>query len=267
LAQGHNAVLGFPVARQEPFLQYDLPAGFIISSAEDMAHYLIAQENGGRFKAARVLSAEGVEMMHRIPDGTDSPYAMGWEVHEREGVREVEHNGAVRTFYSNATLLPEQDCGFVLLINQNSAFHQLLAYEQIADGVANLLTQRQPPEGLAVSTLYWVITALILVDIGRRINSLRRLGQWGKRVQGKSRKRVLTGLVLKLLFPLLIMVAAPTYLITQAGLNATQVMLFNYLPDITAWITFSALLTMVEGVLQVRIVFRSSLCQWLSLSR
>jgi hypothetical protein len=54
------------------------------------------------------------------------------------------------------------------------------------------------------------------------------------------------------------MVAAPTFLIAQAGPNAAQVMLFNYLPDITAWITFSAFLAVVEAVLQTRIVFSSN---------
>jgi CubicO group peptidase (beta-lactamase class C family) len=49
LAQGYNPFLGIPVARQQRFLGYDLPAGFILSNAADLAHYLSAYLNAGRF--------------------------------------------------------------------------------------------------------------------------------------------------------------------------------------------------------------------------
>jgi hypothetical protein len=42
LAQGYGQRFGFPVARQQPHMAYDLLAGFIMSTDEDMPHYLIA---------------------------------------------------------------------------------------------------------------------------------------------------------------------------------------------------------------------------------
>ena len=40
-----------------------VPSGYLIASAEDMAHFLIAQLNEGRFGGARVLSPDGIAAM------------------------------------------------------------------------------------------------------------------------------------------------------------------------------------------------------------
>jgi CubicO group peptidase (beta-lactamase class C family) len=49
LAQGYQMWFGVPVPTTLPSPRDMLPAGYIIFTAEDMAHYLIAQLNGGRF--------------------------------------------------------------------------------------------------------------------------------------------------------------------------------------------------------------------------
>lgn len=42
-----------------------LPSGQLISSAEDMAHYLIANLNGGNYCGTQILSAAGIAELHR----------------------------------------------------------------------------------------------------------------------------------------------------------------------------------------------------------
>jgi hypothetical protein len=50
LAVGHRYWFAFPWAvRNLPIPRGSLPSGQLISSAEDMAHYLIAHLNGGRY--------------------------------------------------------------------------------------------------------------------------------------------------------------------------------------------------------------------------
>jgi len=41
------------------------PAGFVISSAEDMGQYLIAHLNAGRYRSAQILSPAGIAELHR----------------------------------------------------------------------------------------------------------------------------------------------------------------------------------------------------------
>lgn len=48
LSHGHQYLFGFPVARSFPHNPSEIPAGFIISSAQDMGRYLLAVMNGGQ---------------------------------------------------------------------------------------------------------------------------------------------------------------------------------------------------------------------------
>jgi CubicO group peptidase (beta-lactamase class C family) len=58
------------------------PAGFLISSAEDMAHYVAALSNGGTYEHRQLLSRSGIATIHtpvsRITPTTS--YGMGWAI-------------------------------------------------------------------------------------------------------------------------------------------------------------------------------------------
>jgi CubicO group peptidase (beta-lactamase class C family) len=56
MATGYMWWFGIPVATATPYSRGELPAGFIISSAEDMGHFIIAEMNGGRYRDRSVLS-------------------------------------------------------------------------------------------------------------------------------------------------------------------------------------------------------------------
>src|SRR5215211_7369344 len=54
LAAGYNYWLGRPRTAHVPYNRGLIPAGYLISSVEDMTHYLVAQLNGGRYGTASV---------------------------------------------------------------------------------------------------------------------------------------------------------------------------------------------------------------------
>ena len=58
MASGYRWWFGIPVAATLPYVRADLPAGYLISSAEDMAHFLIAGMNGGRYETPRCFLPE-----------------------------------------------------------------------------------------------------------------------------------------------------------------------------------------------------------------
>jgi len=65
MSSGYISWFGFPMAVPDlPLPSGSLSSGQIISSAEDMAHYLIAQLNGGRYGDVQILSPEGIAEMH-----------------------------------------------------------------------------------------------------------------------------------------------------------------------------------------------------------
>jgi len=82
LATGHRSWFGYPMRFDAPYSRAAMPSSYLISSAQDMTHYLIAQLNAGRYADTSVLSPEGVAAMHRpaVKEGDrDIFYGMGWE--------------------------------------------------------------------------------------------------------------------------------------------------------------------------------------------
>ncbi len=118
IATGYRYWFFWPVAFDAPYPRSTTPSGFLISSAEDMTHYLIAQLNGGTYGNHQLLSPQGIDTLH-TPGSKMSPlssYGMGWVIQGQPGATEIWHNGDVSNFHSNLLLLPDQHIGIVILI-------------------------------------------------------------------------------------------------------------------------------------------------------
>jgi CubicO group peptidase (beta-lactamase class C family) len=98
LARGHLLAFGVPIAHDE--LDGNLGgSGGVVSTARDMASWLILQNQRGTFRGRRLLSSRGIELSHTPPQGIDSSYAMGWT--RQPGTPPViEHSGVLSTFYA-----------------------------------------------------------------------------------------------------------------------------------------------------------------------
>src|SRR6266567_9075293 len=271
LAQGYQLWFGFPFPTSMPYLRDLLPAGYIISTAEDMAHYLIAQMSGGRFENASVLSSAGMATMH-APAAVMFPgtsYGMGWANGPINGVQTIWHNGSTGNFYSDMILVPESQWGIVVLSNE-SGLTALLSgsVENIAGGVMNMLVgQKPPPSGPAVGTLYLIIDSILVLISALVLWSALRLSRWseefgrrwrqpGRWKRGFNIVRVGLRLVWELVFPALLL-ALPILnnYITWRGL-------FFNAPDIVSWllVIFALLLitAIIRAVLMVRVLRRAS---------
>ena len=81
--------------------------GYLISSAEDMSHYLLAQVNDGRYGSTAVLSPQGIATLHApaAPTGAGwephTAYAMGWYNGTINGVPAIYHGGDILNFHSD----------------------------------------------------------------------------------------------------------------------------------------------------------------------
>jgi CubicO group peptidase (beta-lactamase class C family) len=159
LATGNRYWFGRPAAADVPYNRGLNPAGYLISSADDMAHYLIAQLNDGRYGGAAVLSPSGTAELHRpaVPTGhTDTSYGMGWFVGLVNGIPAVFHHGETFTFHSNMVLMPESHQGVVVLMNAENSL-DLFTHGRmgtVAAGIASLLAgQKLPPPPPSTSLL------------------------------------------------------------------------------------------------------------------
>lgn len=180
-AQGHGVLFGFPIPREQGTSAHTMPEGGLVATAEDMAHYLVAQLNGGAYAGRRVLSAEGIAAMQQ-PDTPGAPagegYGMGWIVEPWQDTHVVRHGGSLENFRAFAWLLPAHDTGFVVLINQNGFVPAMLAYSEIPAGIATRLTGSEPERGLSMRVFYGGATAVFLLvavlDVRWWLRAIRR---------------------------------------------------------------------------------------------
>ncbi len=188
LASGYRYWLFWPVAFDAPYPRRMTPAGFLISSAEDMSHYLIAQLNGGTYGKNHVLSAQGIATLHSAGAqiGSSSSYGMGWVIHRQPGLTRFEHNGVVSNFHSNMLLLPDQQIGIVILINA-SGLNNEAAIDIPIEGVTAILLGHSlsgsvdPPLDLIMPAtplapllilVLWIVGSYVVIRRWQRRNEL-----------------------------------------------------------------------------------------------
>jgi CubicO group peptidase (beta-lactamase class C family) len=185
LATGYRNWLFWPVAFDAPYPRRMTPSGFLISSAEDMAHYLSAQLNGGTYGNRQLLSSQGIDTLH-MPGARISPlssYGMGWVIQDQPGSTKIWHNGDVSNFHSNLLLLPEQHIGIVVLINAGG-FLNSTALNIPIEGVAtillgNSLTASTNPSVTVTSQV--MLLAALLIPILWIVWSYLSIRRWQRR--------------------------------------------------------------------------------------
>jgi CubicO group peptidase (beta-lactamase class C family) len=236
LATGHRSWFSFPMRFDAPYSRAAMPSSYLISSAQDMTHYLIAQLNAGRYADTSVLSPEGVAAMHRpaIKEGErDIFYGMGWERRSTpSGVPVIQHDGTNSNFYADMMLEPEGRWGVVILANFNSFNLNGGRLQGLSSGVISLLHGQAPPDVpmphhpilASAMLLVAVVSALQALGIARSVVLLRR---WRTQPHRRPRRRWVVvlrvgvplvsnvgwGLFMLIGFPKLLYPLSPTLLI------------------------------------------------------
>lgn len=104
-----------------PFEDIEIaPAGSLSSTAIDMAHFMIAQLEGGSYNGASIMSPETTRLMHspqsRMAPGMNG-FALGFYQENRNGLRIIGHAGDTAAFHSDMHLLLDKDVGFFISLN------------------------------------------------------------------------------------------------------------------------------------------------------
>jgi CubicO group peptidase (beta-lactamase class C family) len=259
MATGYRYWFGVPVAFDAPYLAALLPAGGVISTAEDMSHYLAMYVAGGTYQGEVLLSAAGIAEMERPPINTaDSQYGMGWAVGTVGGAKVIWHTGDEPAFHASMVLVPHGGWGMIVLENVNSGNPLVTSQIRIVeDGVTKLLAGDQRTTAMRITTLYVVFDLVVMVVIALQIWSLVRL------LRRRSRPELpLRGLshgltqgrqwVLPLLWEIGVPVAIWLGLPYQADASWGVVLLFA--PDLSAALLVVAGLFVLTGLVRVVIV-------------
>jgi len=260
LATGYRFWFGVPRPADIPDNRAERPNGRLIASAEDMAHFLIAQLNQGRYAGAALLSPAGIGTMHQpaVSIGEGAAYGLGWYTGERNGVTTVEHAGDGVNFHANVVLAPERGLGIVLLENaQNGMKPEPM--NGIARGVLSLLLGAQPAtveSGGLKLMVYYAVLVLAVIQVFGIVWSIRQIRRW--RAQPEERPRGRRGMVWHVVVPLVLNLAHGfVFLVGLPAMFGTSLAyLCLYVPDFGYTLIVSGTLALVWGIVRTVLVWQ-----------
>jgi CubicO group peptidase (beta-lactamase class C family) len=219
LGDSHRIWFGIPTVHA-PLLRADLvPAGFIVSTAADMARPIEMLLAGGLSGDQRFLSQAAVTGLTSAGPSInigDAHYGMGWVVDSHNGHATVSHDGSTTDMAAFQGFDPVSGDGIVLLANAQAIPYELLGkIDMIGFGAIDLMLGREPNgtlEKLYVLVDVVLIVALVVILRGH----LRLAGRVRRRERPMAggRFRRLAGITfhgyLDLLVPAILLLRAPS---------------------------------------------------------
>jgi CubicO group peptidase (beta-lactamase class C family) len=255
LAQGYSRFYGFAVPQRQPHRAYEVSAGFIISTAEDLAHYAIAMLNGGSYAGRAVISPQGLNRMFRPIQG----YGWGWYISPGR----INHGGANETFRTHLDLYPAEKLGIVLLINQGYMLDHYISGGQVFAAVEAVVQGRQAPQlsqGWATPVIGWALLALVLGLTALHTYNIYNLRTWAQRAAAWSKPRLAWDVALSFLIPTVILVVVfsqiRAFFGTRFNLTYQMVQMFTSLTDVSILMLVGSLPDYFQGVVKLAWVLR-----------
>ncbi len=126
------------------------PAGAINSSVHEMANWVSAWINGGKFNGKEIIPASFLTQAitsqaivgagfpsKEKPDLHFATYGFGWSLSSYRGHYRVEHGGNIDGFSASTTFFPTDSIGIIVLSNQNGSSIPGIVRNLIADRLLN----------------------------------------------------------------------------------------------------------------------------------
>ncbi|GAA4735282.1 serine hydrolase domain-containing protein [Actinomycetospora chibensis] len=247
LADGHVLVFDGPVARAELDGTVAGSTG-VVSTAEDMARWLVAQSTAG----GGLLPPEGLALLQSPPPGVAGGYGMGWQVVTREeGPRRIEHTGVLSTFSAVQVLLPESGYAFALLFNGNSALADTAG---VTSALATLLSgngEAGTPRSTALVSA--VLGGACVLVLGARTWAFVRLGRWRRRRAGRPWWAIVPGIAW-LVLPAVLLAGLVPLVSATTGRVFTFWQLSLAMPDVVVLLGVAALTGVALAVARVAVL-------------
>ena len=192
LAEGHVTAYGHAFTAPGPG-SYTVGDGGIVSSAADMARWLIVNTTGGQTAdGTRLVSREGMRLLHTPSARQGGGYALGWDTDGPLGApTRVDHSGTLFTFTAEEAIWPGSEYGVVLLFNAGSPM--MLDQTAIVHGVFDIIEGNSPPASgpHLAATLDTVLAALTLAALTLGACGVARAGRWARRRRGAPLRTML----------------------------------------------------------------------------
>jgi CubicO group peptidase (beta-lactamase class C family) len=171
LPEGHRIWFGVPVGAGYWYRADFLPAGFLVTTAGDLGHYLSALLDGGRYQGRSVLSAAGVHALitpatPATLSGVQGGYGFGWYQHPIAGQQLVVDPGITPNSHADLVLVPDRHVAVAVLEDAESNLYATTfpKFDLLAMNVAAIATTGTAPRGM-VEGYYLIFDLLALAAL------------------------------------------------------------------------------------------------------
>ena len=217
LASGYRSAFGFVLPGPRDYHAGNLAAGYLVSSAADMARYVAMWQGDGRLGDVAVVSQADARALREpaVQTRGSSRYAMGWYTNAEGSV--VWHGGSTFDSRSSVKMLTNDRLAVVVLANLTDSTQQGIFGEGflIGEGVISLLYGERPPTAGFVGSgrVFFALDALALLFVGYVGWDLLRLWRWLVAPTARPRRRAAhaaTTAVVNFALPLAVLLGVPT---------------------------------------------------------
>ena len=248
LAQGYSRFFGFPLRQNQIHSPGRVPSGLMITTAEDMANFLMAQINNTRSDGSPMLASQWLAEMRTPPAGIDSEYGMGWISAENGNI--LVHGGAIEYFHAFVAMRLDEKTGFAILCNQDSMLSLLTDAEVMQDGLMKMM-MGETPQRTTYGWVGWALLALAALDLLNHLRLFKMLPRWVEKTARQPRAWLWIKVMLGILIPLIILFGIPLLVKSMEGGSPTWVEGFSLLPDLVAWLLTGMCLNLFRSLLHV----------------
>jgi CubicO group peptidase (beta-lactamase class C family) len=255
LAKGHLVAFGIPFSYPETH-GYLGGSGGVITTAEDIARYLILQNNAGRYLEQKLVTPDSMSLMHTPPKRNNSTYAMGWTENTFGDRRVLEHTGIISTYSAEAILIPEDGIGISFLYNVSSFATTTFGAPQIRSGLISLLTGQQTESSWMTVRLWgWMVGILTLIGGFLAIRSLLLLPRWIQMSEVMPWWQLVPGIVWAFV-PAVALLGMPWLTARFADRVFGFVNFYKSMLEIFVWLGLTGILGVVNGTARIVILLR-----------
>ncbi|WP_461533358.1 serine hydrolase [Sinomicrobium sp.] len=162
IAFPHTDIDGKMTKIDFPMIDNMAPAGSMSSNVKDMANWLIAQLQSGKFEGKQLISKDAILATRQLQTVKQFDqekekythfymYGLGLTVQDRDNRIEFGHTGGVDGFTSSVSFIPEEQLGVVVLTNTNSNSLFRILNRQIVDAYLGIPYENYSTKALKTS--------------------------------------------------------------------------------------------------------------------
>jgi len=238
---GHVSFFGFSMKRNEQYIKYDLPGGFMTSTAEDLILFLDAIRMNDPIVG---LSPESFEKLV-LSYPSDNFYSMGWMNYNLADREAIHHGGSLPGFSANAIMLPEDDYSIAILLNKNHLLNAYMYYPDLANGIIHILMGQDAPTRFR---FFWIYRLLIVLFAFTIIANVKKFIKMIMKSDDKTKRRRLKSVIINLAIALGLFLLLPLggrLMFAQRGVKWDLV--FLLMPDLVTWLLVGISVHLIEA--------------------